>query len=322
MKIAFVLGAGASKPYNYPSGDELKGLLLAKDQGEYVFQKKLEELGYDTDSVSAFLNALFKAEYDTLDEFIAAHRASGDVPLMAKEAIALLISGSEDESILFGQGGARWYRLVVDFLRANPEMAHRDRMAFLTFNYDRSLEHYLYDSLRHSGNAFQDIRWGDFFHGNFIHIHGNLGFLPWQNRSGDKELITRGYGEVPTGPMLRSIAQRMSAPYQTMSPGGLAPILSNADVVAIMGFGFHPQNLAKIGFTELLGRPNVKFCATVSVLPAERRNRLEMEPAVTTFDLDCANFVRFLFMELTASAKAGKMELREEWLASYRQNRR
>jgi hypothetical protein len=322
MKIAFILGAGASKPYNYPAGDELKGILLAKDNGKYVFQEKLEKLGYDADSVSAFLQALFKAEYDTLDDFIAAHQTSGDFPLMAKEAIALVISGLEDENILFGQGGARWYRLVVDFLRDNPEMAHRNRTVFLTFNYDRSLEHYLNDSLRHSGNAFQGVRLGDFLLGNFIHIHGNLGFLPWQKRSDGQDMVVRAYGETPTRTTLRSIAQRMLAPYQTVSPGGLAPILGDADVVAIMGFGFHPQNLAKIGFTDLVKLPNVKICATVSALLTGRRDQLEKEPAVTTFDLDCANFTRFLFMELSASAKAGKMELRQEWLDSYRRNRR
>jgi hypothetical protein len=57
-------------------------------------------------------------------------------------------------------------------------------VAFVTFNYDRSLEHFLCTSLANSyGRSIEDSA-KELKEIPIIHLHGRLGYLPWEDKNG------------------------------------------------------------------------------------------------------------------------------------------
>ena len=71
---------------------------------------------------------------------------------------------------------------------SKPNDFRNNRLGLVTFNYDRSLEHYLYTAPKHRFNAEEAIRLIKTV--TVIHVHGQLGQLPWQS---DEESEVRRY---------------------------------------------------------------------------------------------------------------------------------
>ena len=83
QKTVFVLGAGASKPYGFPTGGELRNFALSRMTRE-GWTKHLSELGFKQPKVAAFVEAFRESPPSSLDLFVE-HRPT-DVRL-AKAAI-------------------------------------------------------------------------------------------------------------------------------------------------------------------------------------------------------------------------------------------
>ncbi len=56
----FILGAGASKPFGYPTGNELKDLIVKHFDPGSTGHKNLTSLGIKISSIEDFKSALFK----------------------------------------------------------------------------------------------------------------------------------------------------------------------------------------------------------------------------------------------------------------------
>jgi hypothetical protein len=292
-------------------------LRLAVQHGHYVMQKRLFDLGHGEEDVINFLKVLRRAEMETIDEFIEAHSADERFRAAALQATALLICDNEIERKLYPgpTHTAVWYKRLLNFLQNNPEMAHRDCLNFLTFNYDRSLEHYLHSGITSSGKRFSKTAVEDLLVGNILHLHGHVGKLPWQGGS-------RDYGVAASPKQLAEIAQGMLAPYQevTLSSSD-AERLIQSDLVVFMGFAFHRQNLIKIQFDQLLNRLDLPLCTTIRALDMDRRDMLERHPRMSIFETDCDNLMSFLGIELEKNKRTGAFKVSEEWLASHRRHK-
>jgi hypothetical protein len=310
MKTIFILGAGASHEFGYPLGSELNGKILQQlGMGTKVRSNFAERLGHSETTLFAveeFRRGLHRSEYDTIDQYLGAQHRNLHLRRIGKEAITAMIASLENEGTLFRRQSFHWYKRFLDFLRDHPTLAHRDHFTFLTFNYDRSLEHYLYEAVTHGGGDFADSVAKDFFENNFIHIHGHVGFLPWQINDSEQTRLKRQYGSPIQPPQLATIAQNILLPDEDVKLDTLLrERLLNADRIIIMGFGFHDQNTKKILFNEIVNRANLRIDITVQNLGMEKRDWLKKHPTVTTHDHDCANFIGIPFLAMHRDSQNG-----------------
>jgi len=139
-----------------------------------------------------FVDAFEKFEHDSIDLFLTIHREHSEI---GKKAIYLNILESEIESkdrervkdwytTLFGQ-------MISGITHPDKiEQFNDNNITIITFNYDRSLENYLYDAFMNYNNSKAEADKISILKKLEIHhVYGKLADLPWEN---DKESLKFG----------------------------------------------------------------------------------------------------------------------------------
>jgi hypothetical protein len=242
VPTVFILGAGSSMPYGFPSGKALSDMIwqASPDAARY---------GIDPDAYKTFASALRACKQSSVDAFLEHRQEFLDV---GKKAIALYLIRRETNDALFGAEDVEdWYKWVVDRMTADvsfDELVAKNKIGFVTFNYDRSLEHFMFTTISaRYGRRFEEVAKviNQF---KFIHVHGRLGFLPWQNQSQpdnqrnyDSGCEARDVRIAANG--IKIISENMdSSPDFTEAQD----LMGMAERIAILGFGFHPTNMRRL----------------------------------------------------------------------------
>ncbi len=137
---------------------------------------------------------------------------------------------------------ANWYAELVNRLDLTPDNIDNLKLSFITFNYDRSLEYFLYYSLKHrtidvkkAQEAFEKIK--------IVHVYGGFGNFPWEEKG-----ILYEYNVTPE--ILIRFANGikiMSDERDTVALESAKQLIANADYVYFMGFGYDENNLKRLG---------------------------------------------------------------------------
>ena len=175
-----VLGAGASQPYGLLTGQQLNHRITSdlakqpeagKEDPLYV---RLHKCGYDHKTIQTFTTRLENLEAESIDDFIEAHADLRDI---ACTAIAAVLAPREAPGSLRPSGN-HWYRLLFNQLRTGGTY-DSSWLRVLTFNYDRSLEQFLFKTLVDGMGWSEDKAAVQILNGRFLHLHGQLAHLPW-----------------------------------------------------------------------------------------------------------------------------------------------
>ncbi len=243
-----ILGAGASMPYGYPSGKELKitichELTVHKDSR---LRRILLELGHPDKRVTEFAQALRGSGKPSVDAFLEHRTEFSDV---GKAAIAGELIGHEHEHKLVhdelgGEGEDQWYEYLYNKLGGSFAEFFQNKLSVITFNYDRSLEYYLFTALKNDYNepdgecrrAIEQL--------SIVHVHGKLGYLPWQSDDGrpyepteEPDLI----GEAAKG--IRIVHEGAKEDEELVRA---KKIIRDAKVICFLGFGYLKDNIERI----------------------------------------------------------------------------
>ncbi len=200
----FILGAGASSAYGYPLGFELRAricrnfaleiesmlrgpnaILLARDRPLIDTAQRFCDVFKDsnTPSIDLFLsrNVGFEnvGKYSIVLNILAAE---------ARSKFGIDLDNSADDWVSY-----LYERMTDDLIDLSSfGRFSENKTRFITFNYDRSLEHFLFTSLRHSFNDASDEDIEEQVKKIRIdHVYGSVGPLPWQ---GDGRQYSSGYG--------------------------------------------------------------------------------------------------------------------------------
>ncbi len=132
-----------------------------------------------------------------------------------------------------------WHRLVSGITRATVDSIFSS-VAFVVFNYDRCLEHFLFLSLKsyfkiddnHAAALISQLV--------IIHPYGKVGALPWQ-----KEDVSSSFGHVDQDNLLTIARELRTFTESTLegTVGSIRSTISQADTLVFLGFAFHPQNI-------------------------------------------------------------------------------
>jgi hypothetical protein len=239
-----VLGAGASKPYGFPSGRELLTGMCTNEQGKALVNA-LRELGCDVGAVRAFLTALQRSGRPSVDAFLEHRRDLLDV---GKAAIAfMLIQAEKEESLFTAEDYENWYMYLYNNLNTTLADFEKNRLSILTYNYDRSLEHFLLTAIENSYGISRRDAARTLAFIPIVHLHGQLGALPEFEASGSEY---RPYVPTISLQALRVAAQGIRIIHEGIDGEPqfqkAHQLLHEAERVCFLGFGYDEINISRI----------------------------------------------------------------------------
>jgi hypothetical protein len=239
-----VLGAGASHPYGFPTGERLKreicgtfsgpdtpaALLLCPQTGHHKFFE--------------FREAFLRSGQPSIDAFLQYRPNFLEV---GKLAIAYCLIPYENELHLYQMcdpdRGGDWYQYLSVKLDAPFEKFGENRLSIITFNYDRSLEHYLLNALQNSHAQRPEEYAKALAKIPIIHVHGQLGRHPYPQpgcRQYSPHLQDyRAASEAAAGITL--LHEETSGSLEQARQ-----LLAAAERIGFLGFGYHSLNIERI----------------------------------------------------------------------------
>jgi hypothetical protein len=252
-RTTLILGAGASLAYGYPSGVQLRDELLQKLQG---LENHLLALEYGPDVWSRAQQSLLRSQFQSVDDFLERYPEHAEV---MKLAVTYLLNNRENvDSLLDPRRKDHWYnRLFFDYLDGDAALGG-GILSVVTFNYDISLETYIYETLlaRNRLSPAEAVR--AMSNLPIVHVYGDLG--PHAHLAGHGRL----YESFRTVEQLRDSARGISTCHEPATREAVAVArryICESEAVGIMGFGFSKQNLDLLRLEDGL-REDVEFRAT------------------------------------------------------------
>jgi hypothetical protein len=239
--VVLVLGAGASQPFGFPSGHELlRAIVEATKHPQQTDIGKVLCETWGVSYIGEFSNALRLSGRNSVDAFLENRT---DFMEIGKVAIAAALRPFEKPYQVFDTGD--WYRYLFNLLSGPGAFENfaRNKIAIITFNYDRSLEFYLLESLKNSFQKKAEEREALFCKIPIIHVYGQLGSL-----LGSDPVPFTGTLDEPrrVNFISRQIKIIHESEDNTEEFVAAREYLNNAEVVCFLGFGYHERNVQRL----------------------------------------------------------------------------
>jgi hypothetical protein len=254
-RTVLVLGAGASKPFGFPTGLELSDIVSRQFQkGQQIFNN-LGVLGHSETVMADFREKFYKSGRNSVDAFLE-HRE--DLLEIGKLAIAATLIPKENEEDLFTYKDS-WLRLLYNNMNASFEDFGKNTLSIITYNYDRSVEHFFMTSLQNSYRREIKDCLEVLNKIPIIHLHGSLGPLPWQVKPGEPN---RPYHYGYDNDILEVARRHIKIIHEDIddvrdADFALAKkLLNEAEQILFLGFGYDPINLERLKIRDI--NPNGK----------------------------------------------------------------
>jgi hypothetical protein len=276
--ITFVLGAGSSFEVKMPTGNDLKtkiasclsfkiddfGRVVGGDNQIRSAIHHLTERPGGNGTTNDYYNAAHRIcvgmpQAISIDNFIDNHRANNKIAEIGKIAIATEILRAEKQSSLyvspkninnkldFSLVSNTWFNAFFQLLHLNTQeenLAERlERVKVITFNYDRTLEHFLFHSIQNYYGSTPQRAAEILSHLTILHPYGQVGKLPWQTES---DTVPFGFDIdaprlIQASNNLRTFTEGTS--HQESDIEHIRATILEAEIVAFLGFAYHELNL-------------------------------------------------------------------------------
>lgn len=246
--ITLVLGAGASAPYDFPTGQKLKQQILddIKPNVRSELFRWLRHFNITENEIDTFYECLSRSGLLSVDALLE-HRT--EFMKVGKMAMALKLSEYEVEDKLFDpkERDNSWYQyLWNELVRDVPfDEFDKQRLSIITFNYDRSLEHYLYTVMKKlHNNKPEEMRVKKIKSIPIVHVHGQLGEY-WEQGEN-----SRSYRIGICKDQFETISEQIKivTEDESTSPeyNQANQILSRSSEIYFLGFGYHQRNCERL----------------------------------------------------------------------------
>lgn len=278
-KTVVVVGAGASKEANLPTGRELKKQIAKLldirfegppprlSSGDASIVQALEHevrMRPQSRDISTYLAAALRIrnampQAISIDTFIDAHKGDENIELCGKLAIVRSILEAEKSSLMYFDPQNReadlnyqalestWFNSFMQLLAENctsDELSERlSSITMIVFNYDRCIEHFLYHSLQNYYGLHETDATALVQDIEIYHPYGIVGHLPWQQKEGSID-----FGAEPKARQLLDLAAQIRTFAEGTDPSSSEIVairekVLEADIVIFLGFHFHQINL-------------------------------------------------------------------------------
>ena len=255
-RTVFVLGAGSSAMFGFPIGQGLCQLvcdeLRADSQSGYGTTLR-ESTEFSDAEITRFCYELRMSAQSSVDAFLEHRREFLD---LGKAAMAVILVSKEVSGNLWS-GDANWMRYLFQRLNVPFEDFDAIPVSFITFNYDRSLEHFLYTALRHKYGKTEAECAAMLERIPIIHLHGRLGYLPWE-----KGKDRRPYDQVMNRLVLDMCINNIKVVHEDPKDGRdkdferAYELMQKAECIYYLGFGFGAVNVERLKISSLDEKTN------------------------------------------------------------------
>lgn len=254
-----IVGAGASKRFGFELGAELShNIVSGLSPGSDPHHTLINHAGIRNDAIDAFRRRFQSASRYSIDAFLEGKEE--ETVRIGKTALAWRLMSKENEDTLFSFEN-NWLREMCAQLDTRFDSFGENRLSILTYNYERTIEHFLFSMLasqnsneRECVEVMKKIP--------IIHLHGRLGYLPWEG----KPEKSRRYEPVVNADSLRISVENIKViheaePDETDRDFKWAKeLISAADQIVFLGFGYNETNLHRLGIEEFPDGKSVGTC--------------------------------------------------------------
>ncbi|MCE2724552.1 MAG: hypothetical protein ACK5DL_14270 [Burkholderiales bacterium] len=265
-----MLGAGASVPYGFPVGRKLAEDLCRFSNGtDFTLSNLLSEKHeYPFAGMNKLLRQFHQSGRSSIDSFLGSHDnlvAIGKIliahELCAKEVPKMLRSPAIDD---------HWYEYLWNRLAASvvePADLPLKNLKIISFNYDRSLEEYLYLAI--SNSFSEDCVYDTIRRLEMMHVYGSLG--RHKTQPGSQPLRPYEPADDATSLEVAAAGINILSDDRDDSPEFQKgqDWFSWAEQICFLGFGFDETNVDRLGLYNVIdtkkkrgeGLPDVIFSA-------------------------------------------------------------
>lgn len=262
-KTLFIVGAGASVEYNFPSGTLLAQQITNKmdirfERGGFIGsgdQRLYEQLVHFKGSANEWQSAAMRIRdglpfAQSIDDFLDQRRSDQWINLYGKAAICQAILEAERNSKLYFNPlkgddpfnatsiADTWLvKFMYMLCRGVPreQVAHVfEPVDFIVFNYDRCLEHFLISGLERAYSITTEDAASIVAKLDILHPYGSVG------RLGQVSYGNSGANCVALAAQIKTYTEQAD---QKTVLNGILERVSWAERVVCLGFAYHSQNM-------------------------------------------------------------------------------
>ncbi len=286
-KTLIITGAGSNLGYGFLTGSDLRRFLCFEYRDYFLelfrgnfSQSKRTDINSFVKLIEIFSSKFFQSHIKSIDTFL---QLNPDFAEVGKIGIICAIARAESRS-RFGENAPDaenndWLSwLFNEFIATALHLSDIQEslsnlpLRFITFNYDRSIEHFFFTAISNAlppKTAANIItpNLSKFEFLNVRHIYGRLACLPWQPQeltrtSSEKYQQMIGirpdysrleYRSIPTD-HLELFSQNINLIGERLQEEktDIANLFKWADQVFFLGFGYAPDNLSALSISENL----------------------------------------------------------------------
>lgn len=242
-----ILGAGASYPYGFPLGFDLRKAICA-----YEFDSNEVMNRFGINFTNEFISAFYRSHLNSIDAFLSKRLEYTDI---GKAIIASIISSKElpddihSDLVEDNLYKYLWNRLYEE--TSGIEDFNENRLKIITFNYDRSLEYYLVTSIMNSFGVDIKTAFETMKHIEIIHFYGSLGELSLEYDKGSLPYIHNHPSDI-----LFDASKNIRVMHEDRDTLINSEILNTwfekARSIVFLGFGFDSLNTKRLGLAKHL----------------------------------------------------------------------
>ena len=260
----FIVGAGAGVPYGFPTGAGLRQEIIDSIGDGYTeFAHAVGEASQKGSVILGLRDALANTQGLSVDAVLE-HRP--ELREVGKAAIAANLLPKETTDAVT-QEERDWMGHLFSLMRTRIDDFADNRVSFVTFNYDRALEHRLTKALQNLHGVSHMKAWEVVQKIPIVHVYGQLG--EYRPLDTDRPLYAQGDGVVLFADaligtpvlepgrvslaasgihLIRDDGERSNAFEEAQA------LIKAASQVVFLGFGFDETNVERLMPSDLMGR--------------------------------------------------------------------
>lgn len=280
----FILGAGASNCFGYPTGYKLNDNLINELSSfdEVFFSNKNGfyydgEHFYDNSNLLRF-SKIYNDSHPTLVDYFLAKNPDPLIKKIGIYGIALSLINAEiihSNKTSYSFNGDDWFsvlfnRMTSDILDVNAiERFKLNKCSFITFNYDRLLEQLFYEALTSNyGIIYTDVK-NLMSEIKIIHTFGRLPLLLYEKSDSDQDSFQ--YGKEPTNLFIEKTLKNIITIHERKNNiEEIDNLIMNAQRIFILGFGFAEENMGLLNFKKNFTSPKDVNVTTIGISQKKR----------------------------------------------------
>lgn len=199
--------------------------------------------------MNRFIDAFSESQLNSIDAFLG---RNVEDPEVGKRLVAYVLLRQESEARMFEDVPDHWYRYMHnELVNSVSEWEELDLswLSIVTFNYDRSLEHFLAQALARTFKRSYEEALEKIADLRIVHVYGSLGSL--DNR---KDKTFTPFGNIQEN-HFHFFVKRAASGLQVVQEGRVdSPsftaaqgLIRESNVIYFLGFGFDKTNIERLG---------------------------------------------------------------------------